>query len=160
MPKVETILKGFVAPERLSESLQKVLVDLIALHNIGKQAHWNIVGPNFRDLHLNLDELVVVGRKAADTVAERMRALHAVPDGRPGTVAENTKLPEFPEGKIYTHDAIMHVVEAIDTCVATIRSVRDDVDEDDPASADMLHGFILDLEQQSWFIDAELREVN
>jgi starvation-inducible DNA-binding protein len=44
--------------ETLRTNLQSVLVDLIALHLQGKQAHWNIVGPNFRDLHLQLDEIV------------------------------------------------------------------------------------------------------
>jgi starvation-inducible DNA-binding protein len=46
------------ASETLRTNLQSVLVDLIALHLQGKQAHWNIVGPNFRDLHLQLDEIV------------------------------------------------------------------------------------------------------
>ncbi|MDO9396591.1 MAG: DNA starvation/stationary phase protection protein, partial [Herbiconiux sp.] len=44
--------KGFKAPAELTESMQRVLVDLIELHLQGKQAHWNVVGKNFRDLHL------------------------------------------------------------------------------------------------------------
>lgn len=148
---------GFKAPAALRESLQRVLVDLIALHNVGKQAHWNIVGPNFRDLHLNLDELVVVARDGADTVAERMRALHAAPDGRPGVFAAQTSLPEFPAGEIHTHDAIREMVKAIEAAVATMREVHDDVDDADPASADILHEFTVKLEQQAWFIGVELR---
>jgi len=71
----------------MSANLQRVLVDLIELHLQGKQAHWNVVGTNFRDLHLQLDELVDFAREASDTVAERMRALDSVPDGRSDTVA-------------------------------------------------------------------------
>ena len=41
---------GFGASSRLNGGLQEVLVDLTALHLQGKQAHWNIVGQNFRDL--------------------------------------------------------------------------------------------------------------
>jgi len=33
--------------------LQATLVELIALSLIGKQLHWNIVGPGFRELHLS-----------------------------------------------------------------------------------------------------------
>ena len=40
------------ASPTLTTNLQAVLVDLIELHVQGKQAHWNIVGTNFRDLHL------------------------------------------------------------------------------------------------------------
>ena len=57
---------GFVASARLRNSLQKVLVNLIDLQLVGKQAHWNVVGPNFRDLHLNLDEVVDIAREGGD----------------------------------------------------------------------------------------------
>jgi starvation-inducible DNA-binding protein len=72
----------FDAPESLPQNLQKILVDLIELHLQGKQAHWNVVGTNFRDLHLQLDSIVDIAREASDTIAERMRAIDAVPDGR------------------------------------------------------------------------------
>ena len=49
-------VREFDAPPSLPQNLQKVLVDLIELHLQGKQAHWNLVGTNFRDLHLQLDE--------------------------------------------------------------------------------------------------------
>ncbi|MHA3685383.1 Dps family protein [Leucobacter sp. HY1910] len=150
--------RGFVAPESLHESLQRVLVDMIALHNIGKQAHWNIVGPNFRDLHLNLDEMVAVARDGADAVAERMRALHATPDGRLSVVAAQTTLGEFPAGEVMTQDAIREIVADIESCVGTMRDVHDGVDAADPASADLLHEYIMRLEQQAWFIGAELRK--
>ena len=78
------------------------LGDLIELHLQGKQAHWNVVGTNFRDLHLQLDELVDFAREASDTVAERMRALDAVPDGRSDTVAASTTLPQFPAYELNT----------------------------------------------------------
>ena len=41
-----------------------------------------MVGTNFRDTHLLLDEIVEAARALSDDIAERMRALHAVPDGR------------------------------------------------------------------------------
>lgn len=86
------------ASQTLATNLQMVLTDLIELQLQGKQAHWNIVGPNFRDLHLQLDELVAATRAFADETAERMRALHALPDGRSATVAKGTRLEPFPKG--------------------------------------------------------------
>ena len=73
----------FQAPDTLVQNLQKVLVDLVELHLQGKQAHWNLVGTNFRDLHLQLDSIVDIAREAADMIAERMRALDAL-NGRYG----------------------------------------------------------------------------
>ncbi len=74
---------GVQASPELAASLQRVLIDLIELQLQGKQAHWNVVGTKLRDLHLQLDELVDFTRTSSDTIAERMRALGAVPDGGP-----------------------------------------------------------------------------
>jgi starvation-inducible DNA-binding protein len=48
-----TAVPGFIAAPApaLAASPQAVLVDLIELHPHPKQAHWNVVGHNFRDLH-------------------------------------------------------------------------------------------------------------
>ncbi len=143
------------ASPTLTNNLQAVLADLIDLHIQGKQAHWNIVGTNFRDLHLQLDEIVDAARQFADDTAERMRALHALPDGRSATVAKSTSLPEFPNGLINTKDAIERIVAALEAAVGTMRKVHDEVDEEDPTSADLLHEFIAKLEQYAWMVNAE-----
>ncbi|MGP7961423.1 Dps family protein [Sanguibacter sp. A247] len=149
---------GFRASERLMSNLQEVLVDLIELSLQGKQAHWNVVGPNFRDTHLVLDEIVAIAREASDTVAERMRALHAVPDGRSDVVAASTTLPALPGGEVSTADVVDLVVTAIEATTGTVRRVHDEVDEDDPTSADILHGILEQLEQYAWFVSAEKRK--
>lgn len=143
------------ASPTLTNNLQAVLVDLIELHIQGKQAHWNIVGTNFRDLHLQLDEIVDAARQFADDMAERMRALHALPDGRSATVAKSTSLAQFPEGLINTKDAIERIVAALEAAVGTMRKVHDEVDEEDPTTADLLHEFIAKLEQYAWMVNAE-----
>jgi hypothetical protein len=42
--------------------LQSMLVELIDLALIGKQAHWNVEGPHFRSLHLELTRPPPAGR--------------------------------------------------------------------------------------------------
>ena len=148
---------GFVASRTLTDSLQAVLVDLIELATQGKQAHWNLVGPNFRDLHLQLDEVIDATREFSDEVAERMRALHATPDGRSGVVSATTTLEQFPGGEVLTIDTADLITTRIEAAVATIRRVHDDVDEADPTSADLLHAIIQKEEQFAWMISAEHR---
>ena len=144
------------ASQQLTTNLQSVLVDLIELHLQGKQAHWNVVGKNFRDLHLQLDEIIDDARLFADELAERMRALQAVPDGRSTAVAEGTSLPPFPAGLVDTKDTVTLVVSLLRGTVQTMRDVHDQVDEEDPTTADILHGFIGKLEQYAWMVDAEI----
>ena len=85
--KDPAVTPSFTASAELAANLQRALVDITALSLVGKQAHWNVVGPNFRDLHLNLDEVVDIAREGSDELAERMRAINAYPDARPSTVA-------------------------------------------------------------------------
>ncbi|WP_144785802.1 Dps family protein [Microbacterium sp. BH-3-3-3] len=149
--------KGFQASEKLTDALQAVLVDLIELSIQGKQAHWNVVGKNFRDTHLQLDEIIDAAREFSDTVAERMRSLHALPDGRSDTIAETTTLPEFPQGEVDTAEVVDLITERIDATVGTVRDVHDGVDDEDPTSADILHSILERLEQLSWMVSAENR---
>jgi len=155
----DTEIHGFQASTELSGNLQRVLVDLIELHLQGKQAHWNVVGTNFRDLHVQLDELVDFAREASDTIAERMRALDAVPDGRSDTVAGSTTLPQFPAYEHSTDEVVDLITARIYATVDTLRAVHDAVDAEDPSTADVLHQFIDGLEKLAWLIKSENRKV-
>jgi starvation-inducible DNA-binding protein len=152
-------VRQFDTPPSLTENLQRVLVDLIELHLQGKQAHWNVVGTNFRDLHLQLDEIVDIAREASDTIAERIRALNAVPDGRSDTVTASTTLPTFPPAEQTTTDTVEFITTAIYAAVDTLRTVHDDVDTVDPSSADLLHTIIDALEKAAWMLKSENRKI-
>ncbi|MDQ0692737.1 starvation-inducible DNA-binding protein [Arthrobacter sp. W4I7] len=143
------------ASPTLASNLQMVLTDLIELHLQGKQAHWNLVGTNFRDLHLQLDEIIAAARLFADQAAERMRALHALPDGRSSTVSSGSRLEEFPQGLTSTKDTVKLITGRLERTVQTMRDVHDEVDEEDPTSADLLHAAIERLEQLAWMVNAE-----
>lgn len=158
--KKHSFKPAFKADEQLATNLQKVAVDLINLHIVGKQAHWNVVGKNFRDLHLQLDELVEAAREFSDDISERMRAIYVTPDGRASTIAKTSTIAEFPGGEVDTAETVDLIVAAIYTTAGTIREVHDDVDDADPTTADLLHGFLERLEQLAWMIEAENRVAN
>ncbi len=80
----------------VAEALQGALVDLVDLALVAKQIHWNIVGPRFRSVHLQLDEVVASARTHSDTVAERASALGVPPDGRAATVANGSGIKTTP----------------------------------------------------------------
>lgn len=157
--RTEAETRNFQASDQLSGNLQRVLVDLVELHLQGKQAHWNVVGTNFRDLHLQLDELVDFAREASDTIAERMRALDVVPDGRSDTVAASTTLPQFPAYERSTDEVVDLITARIYAAVDTLRAVHDEVDAEDPSTADILHQLIDGLEKLAWLIKSENRKV-
>lgn len=150
----------FRATEALGANLQAVLVDLTNLHLVGKQAHWNVVGKNFRDMHLQLDEVVTAAREFSDVIAERMRALYLTPDARAATVAAQSTLVEFPAEEVDTGETVDLISAALYAVAGTARRVHDEVDSEDPTSADLLHTILERLEQLAWMIDAENRVAN
>ena len=52
------------------------------------------------------DSIVDAAREAADTIAERMRALDALPDGRSDTVVATTTVPAVPPGELSTTETV------------------------------------------------------
>ena len=151
---------AFRASETFAKHLQQLLVDLTELSLQGKQAHWNVVGRNFRDLHLQLDEVVDAAREFTDEVAERMRAVYVTPDARSATVAEDTTLAPFPAREVDTATTVDLIVAALYAVAKTARDIHDDVDAEDPTTADLLHAIITRIEQLAWMIDAENRVAN
>ncbi|MDO4901849.1 Dps family protein [Actinomyces sp.] len=148
------ILPSFTATPELTDALQQALVDVTALSLVTKQIHWNVVGANFRDVHQGLDEVVDIAREASDTIAERMRAVNAVPDGRPDALAAST-LPTAPADLTIVTEAVYYEVAAINAVVATLRDIHKVVDETDPMSSGIIEDVTLKLEQQAWFLSAE-----
>ena len=61
-----------------------------------KQAHWNVKGLDFYQLHLLFDELAVEIEEYVDMVAERVTALGGTPLGTARVAAANSVLPEYP----------------------------------------------------------------
>ena len=63
-----------------------------------------------------------------------MRALNAVPDGRPDTVAASTTLPAFPPAEHNTTETVDLVTTRMYAAVRTIPTVHDAVDAVDPST--------------------------
>ncbi len=138
--------------QAIGAELEEILVSLIDLSLTGKQAHWNLVGGNFRSLHLQLDELVDSWQAAADSVAERAVALGYAPDGRVGTVAARTKLEALPEGPIADRDVIVAFTRLLTDAIGSTRERMDRLEDVDTVTADLLHGVVASLEENLWMI--------
>ncbi len=137
------------------DALQETLVDLLGLSLIGKQAHWNIVGPRFRSIHFQLDEVVSAARSFSDTVAERAAALGVPPDGRPETVASSFALQGPKDGWLRDTEVVQLVAEALDTSIGRLRERITATEKADPVTQDLLIGITAELEKQRWMFEAE-----
>ncbi|MFC9751189.1 Dps family protein [Streptomyces niveus] len=139
----------------VGEALQGALVDLLDLSLVAKQVHWNIVGPRFRSVHLQLDEVVATARQHSDTVAERAAAIGVTPDGRAATVAAQSAIGTVPSGWIKDTDAVRTLVDALSAVVVRMRERIRATDQPDPITQDILIGLTADLEKHAWMFQAE-----
>ncbi|QIY73880.1 DNA starvation/stationary phase protection protein [Streptomyces sp. RLB1-33] len=139
----------------VSGALQGALVDLVDLSLVAKQVHWNVVGPRFRSIHLQLDEVVDTARLHSDTVAERASTLGVPPDGRAATVATTSGIGVTPEGWIKDTDAVRELVDALSAVISRMRVRVDATGEADPVSQDIFIQITADLEKHHWMFQAE-----
>lgn len=135
--------------------LQTNLVNLIDLALLMKQAHWTVVGPNFRSIHLQLDEIIETVRAASDEVAERIATLGVAPDGRADTVGQNSDLADYPHDFIKVGDAISRVADATKTTIESLRSSIDKLGELDPITEDLCIAISGKLEKHLWMLQAQ-----
>lgn len=136
-------------------ALQATLVDLVDLSLIAKQAHWNLVGRQFHDIHLHLDELVATCRRYADDAAERAAAIGVAPDGRAATVAADTGVPAFEPGWVKDRDVVRQIFEAVDTAARRLRPRVEETDKTDLVTQDLFIEILRALEEARWMWQAQ-----
>ncbi|MEU8271806.1 DNA starvation/stationary phase protection protein [Sphaerisporangium sp. NPDC049002] len=137
------------------EALQGALIDLLDLSLAGKQAHWNLIGRNFRSLHLQLDEIVGIARNRADDAAERAVALGVNPDGRVATVARDTQIHPLDAGYIDDGKVVAAFTDILGAVISRMRERVNTTEEADPVTQDLLIEITQDLEKQHWMIQAQ-----
>lgn len=144
------------ARDATGSALQATLTDLIDLSLIAKQAHWNVVGINFRSVHLQLDELVTTARQYVDEVAERASALGFAPTGVAESVAAGSGLPEYPTGWQSDRDTIERIVATLGSAIERLRPRIDETDKTDLVTQDLLIAVARALEKAHWMWQAQL----
>lgn len=80
--------------EKIAGGLKRLLADSYTLYLQTHNFHWNVTGPQFRELHLMFEEHYTELAVAVDDIAERVRTLD-VP--APGTYAEFARLSSIKE---------------------------------------------------------------
>lgn len=153
-PFKRSILEGETLAQTVS-LLQQSLVDLVDLSLLLKQAHWNVLGNNFRSVHLQLDEILITVRDAGDEIAERIVALGETADGRSATVAKDSRLAAYPEGFKDVPSTISAVADAVDTSIVGLRAAIEGLGDLDPVSEDLCIGISGQMEKHLWMLQAQ-----
>jgi starvation-inducible DNA-binding protein len=146
---------GDAEREATGAVLQATLVDLVDLSLIAKQAHWNVVGQNFRSAHLQLDELVAAARQYSDDVAERANAIGVSPNGKARTVVESSGVPDYPDNWQSVETTVAAIVDILGEVIKRLRKRIDETDKTDLVTQDLLIAIAAELEKQHWMWQAQ-----
>jgi starvation-inducible DNA-binding protein len=131
--------------------LQHSLVELIDLGLHAKQAHWNVVGPNFRSLHAQFDEITDMARLKADAVAERLAALQVSPHGTLAAVCESPLGP-FPPGWLPGPKAVKAILARLDHMSRTNAMRIKEIGGIDPVAETILVDLEGELGKAAWML--------
>jgi starvation-inducible DNA-binding protein len=141
--------------EKNHQVLQPILTNLIAYSAMLKQLHWNVVGPYFRPIHLQLDEIYEDAQDAVDTIAERLVACGHSPTGLLSKVVSNSELREVPEGFTHDRQVLEYASHGTHELVGLIRSRMAQIEDVDTVTADILHQIVEKLEKHHWMLQAQ-----
>src|SRR5438445_8239990 len=143
--------------ERLVRGLNLNLANMTSLATAYKQAHWNLQGPGFAQLHELFDRFADQTREYADLVAERAVQLHGTSHGTIEGAVKETTLSPFP---LDEHRQDLLVTALADRANAAIVEIRHGIDgsEGDLPTQDVYIEIARGLEKQEWMLRSHLTQ--
>lgn len=143
---------------QMVELLNQQLANVADLYSQTKQAHWNVKGPNFFQLHELYDVLAEGMLPHVDTIAERVTAIGGVAQGTVRNAAESSQLPEFPQGIVNDRTSVEVLRDLYSNSAKRVRAAIDEADEaGDMATADLFTGVVRDLDKFLYFLESHLQ---
>lgn len=137
--------------------LQGCLVDSVDLYNATRQAHWNVKGPHFGQLHELFDQFYRSLQDSSDELAERLVQLGGTANGTTQVLANQTRLEAYPTDLYAGMD---HVRALADRYAQVAKTLREGIDETDEAgdadTADLLTEQSRAVDKMLWMLEAHL----
>ncbi|MGB5443093.1 MAG: Dps family protein [Gammaproteobacteria bacterium] len=104
---------------RIAEGLKSLLADSYTLYLQTHNFHWNVTGPQFRELHLMFEEHYTELAIAVDDIAERIRTLDVAAPGTYKAFVELSSIEEVdgvPQAKIMVETLTRGHEQVVKTC--------------------------------------------
>ncbi|MEH1845336.1 MAG: DNA starvation/stationary phase protection protein Dps [Nostoc sp.] len=138
--------------------LNQTLAATLDLKTQTKQAHWNVKGTDFFQLHELFDEIAGELEEYIDMVAERVTALGGYAFGTARAAADNSILPEYPFDILDGKD---HVIALADRFAPYAKHLREAINKTDELgdlnTADLYTEISRTIDKRLWFLEAHLQ---
>ncbi len=146
------------ARDRLVDLLNARLADAFVLYSHLKQAHWNVKGTDFIQLHELYDAVATDVLAHVDTIAERATSLGGLALGTAGMASGATTLQEYPLDAVDGKDTLTAIADRLAAAGAAVRAGIDEAAElGDQDTADLFTEVSRALDKHLWFVEAHLQ---
>lgn len=140
--------------ENIAEGLKRLLADSYTLYLQTHNFHWNVTGPQFRELHLMFEEHYTELATAVDEIAERIRTLGVAAPGTYKAFAQLSSIEEV-DGVPDAKEMVSLLTKGHEQVVKTCREALGPAQEaDDESSAALISDRMRIHEKTAWMLRA------
>lgn len=143
--------------EKIVVLLNQTLAATLDLKTQTKQAHWNVKGMDFYQLHELFDEMATELEEYVDMVAERVTALGGMALGTARIAAAESILPEYDLDAV---GGVEHITALADRYAVYAKHLREAIDTsdswEDADTADLYTEISRTIDKRLWFLEAHL----
>jgi starvation-inducible DNA-binding protein len=141
----------------IAQALKHLLADSYTLYLQTHNFHWNVTGPQFRELHLLFEEHYTELAVAVDDIAERIRTLGVVAPGSYKQFAQLTSIREVDDVPP-AQDMIKILTASHEQVVRTCRTALKKAQAgDDESSVALISDRMRIHEKTAWMLRAMLQ---
>jgi starvation-inducible DNA-binding protein len=138
----------------VAEGLKRLLSDSYTLYLQTHNFHWNVTGPQFRELHLMFEEHYTELATAVDEIAERIRTLDVPAPGTYRAFAELSNIEEV-DGVPSANEMVAILTRGHEQVVKTCRDVLGPAQEaGDESTAALVSDRMRVHEKTAWMLRA------
>ena len=151
-----------IRPEDLvqvADTLNKLLSDEHVLYIKTRNAHWNVIGPDFAAQHKFFESQYDQLEEIIDEVAERIRAIghYTV-----GTMEDFLKLTQLNENSVEKNDSLSFIKDLLSDHESVIIEIRENIDHfaddlHDIGSSDFITSLMETHEKMAWMLRSHLQ---
>lgn len=138
--------------EKIADALKHLLADSYTLYLQTHNFHWNVTGPQFRELHLMFEEHYNELALAVDDIAERIRTLGVAAPGTYQAFAELSAISEV-AGVPSAEEMVSILTQSHEQVVKTCREALKPAQEaDDESSVALISDRMRIHEKTAWML--------
>lgn len=151
-------LKDEAARQKTAKITQQLTVDLLALFNEYKQAHWNVNGAIYLPLHEFYQEQADYYRGQADVFAERTLHMGFSVDGRYSTIVRTTRIPDFPAGYVTDNESIKLLIDRVTALQKEVYGFIKETEDSDAPTSNRLQDLAYAVDKNLWQLRIHLQK--